>query len=88
MGQSRVGAMLSQSPETLVLIERVAGYRALADDTLQSAAMTFDRNIRNELLSLAAAWCGLADELAKTIDGTRTARETGSAIDRANSIPN
>jgi len=64
-------------------MERIAFYRERAEEALQSATVTFHQETREGLLSLAAAWHALADELASAADGTQKARQIPSKADQS-----
>lgn len=57
-------------PDLLPLGQRLAQYRQLAEDALQRARVSTDRETRTDLLSLAASWNFLADELEKAQAGS------------------
>lgn len=54
---------MAQSLDALSLEDRLATYRGLAEDALRQAATTYDPGLRAGLLSLAASWQRLANEI-------------------------
>ena len=61
---------MGPSPELLPARQRLIQYRQLAEDALRRARASTDRETRSNLLSLAAGWQFLADEVEKTLAGS------------------
>jgi hypothetical protein len=65
----------------LPLPERIAHYRAKAEDALRRATATNDPSLRDGLLHLAAGWHGLARELeTKSAGFTAANAETAPSV--------
>jgi hypothetical protein len=53
--------------DTLAIKERVAGYRARAEEALRVASGTIDPRARVQFLQIAEDWRNLADVIERTL---------------------